>query len=100
MRGKVVFSSFSLYGRRITPAYAGKSTLARVQALRCRDHPRICGEKVALLLNLPEMRGKETKGMDKDTADRITPAYAGKSIQRCVQLTQRGDHPRICGEKG
>ena len=30
---------------RITPAYAGKSSLAFSGRRRCTDHPRVCGEK-------------------------------------------------------
>ena len=45
MRGKVCFAHGHRLLQGITPAYAGKSSRAR---LRCRctwDHPRVCGEK-------------------------------------------------------
>ena len=45
MRGKVsLIPDFSDFVG-ITPAYAGKSPLCRRRSLRCRDHPRLCGEK-------------------------------------------------------
>ena len=51
-----------------------------------RDHPRLCGEKIA-------------RKMPEWYEERITPAYAGKSSrpQKFTELT--GDHPRLCGEK-
>ena len=30
----------------------------------------------------------------------ITPAYAGKSDKFKIKETMKGDHPRVCGEKG
>ena len=106
MRGKVrqFFQRYRL--RRITPAYAGKSNLLPHTRCRSWDHPRICGEKIVVSRTWcsrsglpPRMRGKVANAQPEVSMDGITPAYAGKSIQRCVQLTQRGDHPRICGEK-
>ena len=45
MRGKVSFRFF--YGGilRITPAYAGKSVVIDERDDKCKDHPRLCGEK-------------------------------------------------------
>ena len=45
------------------------------------------------------MRGKgfcRTYGVDNDG---ITPAYAGKSIEKIVWQLFFKDHPRLCGEK-
>ena len=51
---------------RITPAYAGKSWQLLFWAYYCRDHPRLCGEKLILSIcgsfaqgSPPPMRGKE-----------------------------------------
>ena len=33
------------------------------------------------------------------TPTRITPAWAGKSFQRARKIKERGDHPRVGGEK-
>ena len=45
------------------------------------------------------MRGKAfEKGYDKFT-ERITPAYAGKSIVDSFGKQCPEDHPRLCGEK-
>ena len=106
MRGKdhyILCLSFIL---RITPAYAGKSHRFRYRPAARLDHPRVCGEKFStppqLVIRLgspPRMRGKAGIKKDKGVAARITPAYAGKSfvVLRCY--ADKGDHPRVCGEK-
>ena len=50
------------------------------------DHPRMCGEKWLI----------EHYSDDKD---RITPACAGKRVQRGTGVKPLWDHPRMCGEK-
>ena len=106
MRGKVqpVQPPGRLLG--ITPAYAGKR---RATALRCRctrDHPRICGEKCNQRVRMveqpgspPHMRGKDMGLRASRIAGGITPAYAGKSVNRYHDYFSSRDHPRICGEK-
>ena len=51
---------------RITPAYAGKSSVDFDLWYSIRDHPRVCGEKQILMYALigsagspPRMRGKD-----------------------------------------
>ena len=66
MRGKAIRHAINFPEHRITPAYAGKSCGRRRNHDQHRDHPRLCGEKHALLIRLPRSQG-------------ITPAYAGKS---------------------
>ena len=65
MRGKGIAIFRQLHHGRITPAYAGKSRLWRRPGTRCRDHPRVCGEKKQLHEIVrgargspPRMRGK------------------------------------------
>ncbi len=45
------------------------------------------------------MRGKEHVEKRPARTPRITPAYAGKSIERRIISKQTKDHPRLCGEK-
>ena len=45
------------------------------------------------------MRGKVITATAKGYALRITPAYAGKSIIKCIAELNLQDHPRLCGEK-
>ena len=107
MRGKV--EEFRRFGDqlRITPAYAGKRYWYRHRRFRQQDHPRLCGEKhdcVALPACLygspPPMRGKARPSTSCKAALRITPAYAGKSDYSRFAGDAKGDHPRLCGEKG
>ena len=65
MRGKVALFLMLIYSMRITPAYAGKRIAASIHCTACRDHPRLCGEKVTGGTNPcsttgspPPMRGK------------------------------------------
>ena len=90
----------------ITPAYAGKSFFDDPPKSLFEDHPRLCGEKLILMLlgNLrkgspPPMRGKGKPCRKPCTCQWITPAYAGKSQSTPRRIRCQGDHPRLCGEK-
>ena len=45
------------------------------------------------------MRGKVQLVIFAGVVYGITPAYAGKSIERRIISKQTKDHPRLCGEK-
>ena len=69
MRGKGVRRGKWQNAYRITPAYAGKSSELKKRNKKCRDHPRLCGEKRNLELiswsivgSPPPMRGKVATG--------------------------------------
>ena len=70
------------------------------------DHPRMRGEKT-IPADLPPMvegspphaRGKVGHADYSVTANRITPACAGKSPTLAPALTFQRDHPRMRGEK-
>ena len=86
MRGKVEAPDFFALNHRITPAYAGKRDLPQQAFADCKDHPRICGEKLLSYIlfihslgSPPHMRGKVGFGKAHWCIIRITPAYAGKS---------------------
>ncbi len=90
----------------ITPAYAGKRLPRLLFLALHRDHPRVCGEKSQLAFapssvsgSPPRMRGKAGSLSGSMVSRRITPAYAGKSLQLGRLPSQRKDHPRVCGEK-
>ena len=106
MRGKAYDEEHVPYGERITPAYAGKSTIISHRAYLRRDHPRVCGEKRTLarcrrfvLGSPPRMRGKGDRTKRPHYHGRITPAYAGKSDSTATNWLNTEDHPRVCGEK-
>ena len=106
MRGKVLRAAPFGFSTRITPAYAGKSELCVLVAELTEDHPRICGEKLLLVVCLapvmgspPHMRGKVTSAFFVESRTGITPAYAGKRAFGSMGAEIPWDHPRICGEK-
>ena len=68
MRGKAYTCSVRKYVERITPAYAGKSSILYDAIDTMRDHPRLCGEKTSgacqTYIDLgspPPMRGKDNQ---------------------------------------
>ncbi len=106
MRGKEQRTGRCAGSIRITPAYAGKSVAVAVLHFVQRDHPRLCGEKkkggfclCKVLGSPPPMRGKVRFQMRWRVWSRITPAYAGKSIEFLNLNLKEQDHPRLCGEK-
>ena len=106
MRGKVWENIKSVFTGRITPAYAGKSGNFHLMRAKPQDHPRLCGEKAThgtgflrALGSPPPMRGKEFTLVDSFVECRITPAYAGKSMELSSYGQGDWDHPRLCGEK-
>ena len=87
MRGKGFLKRGTISQKRITPAYAGKSSAFICSSPVNQDHPRLCGEKTIFGKRLfhsigspPPMRGKVVSNYVKAAKDGITPAYAGKSI--------------------
>ena len=71
-----------------------------------KDHPRVGGEKVFLIVMVSKTRGSPPRGRGKALAEnalrqhfRITPAWAGKSCFHLFFVVSRKDHPRVGGEK-
>ena len=90
----------------ITPAQAGKSRKSSGATSSSRDHPRMGGEKLHLLLCVPagygsppRRRGKGQLSVGHQIRERITPAWAGKSPEFRLPYLQSEDHPRVGGEK-
>ena len=107
MRGKVRTRISDKTAQRITPAYAGKRSGGWNVGTLAEDHPRVCGEKCGPCFappprrgSPPRMRGKAIGHLFVDHDQRITPAYAGKSILVSTACIGCQDHPRVCGEKG
>ena len=106
MRGKGVCNGSLGRCNGITPACAGKR-LRTCGPCGCpEDHPRVCGEKSRVCPRSdpgtgspPRMRGKAVSFLQLPGVDRITPAYAGKSLLCCPAPCPEQDHPRVCGEK-
>ena len=106
MRGKAPLRTAHSISRRITPAYAGKSSRP-LRPPECRkDHPRVCGEKqkksptgLVTRGSPPHVRGKGADEQGVGGVAGITPAYAGKRVRCSQQALPCTDHPRVCGEK-
>ena len=106
MRGRVKVTVCQRFRAGITPAYAGKSSLACCPWRLHWDHPRVCGEEpqAACVRELlkgspPRMRGREPCVDVRLDFCGITPAYAGKSESYGLPALPRWDHPRVCGEE-
>ncbi len=106
MRGKGGFVIMTATTLGITPAYAGKRMPEAMRHTDQGDHPRVCGEKPAVLVtpwaflgSPPRMRGKVRQPSINSRTTGITPAYAGKSRRTCKFRGIYRDHPRVCGEK-
>ena len=106
MRGKVQLLFVIDEAQGITPAYAGKRNRIFRRGVVSRDHPRLCGEKQQVHIDLsacsgspPPMRGKVCFTFDRGGLSGITPAYAGKRDKVYRAATPPEDHPRLCGEK-
>ena len=105
-RGKGIPSKWVRNAVGITPACAGKRTPFLSQSALNRDHPRVRGEKTTRFSTMlvssgspPRARGKADYVLRQGAGRGITPACAGKSIQKPLSITDGGDHPRVRGEK-
>ena len=105
VRGKRVCSLNNTIRSRITPARAGKTTDVRGNFMVLQDHPRACGEnRLRMILwtayrgSPPRVRGKPHSRPVGPRVPRITPARAGKTVNRSMWSPSAWDHPRACGE--
>ena len=105
VRGKQLKQHCAECCARITPAGAGKTLRAHVNAVVTADHPRRCGENADLLVakrgalgSPPQVRGKRKFVLPPKSIPRITPAGAGKTPPCLSGLQCQADHPRRCGE--
>ena len=106
MRGRG-FEYVKQYGEAgITPAYAGKRIIICPTSCPVGDHPRVCGEELCHPQRRspsrgspPRMRGRVFVFTHINVYERITPAYAGKSLCHDEYSSSGGDHPRVCGEE-
>ena len=105
VRGKPLAETVETKCSRITPACAGKTFRGQSRWIRQGDHPRVCGENIAILLSPttqtgspPRVRGKLRLIHDELPSDRITPACAGKTFEEVGACAGKKDHPRVCGE--
>ena len=88
MRERPHWRAFFFRFMGITPAYAGKTPIHLRNSKKNRDHPRVCGKdfspcfELSLLLGSPpRMRERRFKNIGYKISNRITPAYAGKTLK-------------------
>ena len=106
VRGKVVHRPGRRLRLGITPAYAGKSFFCDHGSLAKQDHPRACGEKTASSTSPgeckgspPRMRGKVDCGTFELDSVGITPAHAGKRMEKeYLKQAKTGSPPRMRGK--
>ena len=105
VRGILNMTTGSSMRTGITPACAGNTRRYRQQSSRPQDHPRVCGEYVALHLvndtqpgSPPRVRGILNCPSGPSIGRRITPACAGNTSLTVTSLKTPRDHPRVCGE--
>ena len=89
----------------ITPACAGKTAPRHPCPGKNQDHPRMCGKDSMNSLYLasssgspPHVRERLLLRTNSLTADRITPACAGKTTHDIAVPQLFRDHPRMCGK--
>ncbi len=89
VRGKPSSTAVSAAASRITPACAGKTPLLRLLYRLRADHPRVCGENDHEYVmgglsagSPPRVRGKPPFPIVSMIGIRITPACAGKTLDR------------------
>ena len=105
MRERPKFGNASRVDDRITPAYAGKTLFLLALATRCQDHPRVCGKDHSKNASVtgyqgspPRMRERPFDMLSAVPTMRITPAYAGKTVDVGIFKFNYRDHPRVCGK--
>ena len=105
VREKLHFFVAFACASRITPACAGKTLGGIHQSLTTRDHPRVCGKnslKKATILGAlgspPRVREKPLVISLRRYTVGITPACAGKTLERESSRLSWEDHPRVCGK--
>ena len=105
MRGIYIANNDRIMRRRLTPAHAGNILPQLRQMDQVSAHPRACGEdnrqspdQVFLRGSPPRMRGRSAGVRPLKKYKRLTPAHAGKILERGDRSPIPWAHPRACGE--
>ena len=107
MRGRRDVLVVTKLDRRLTPAYAGKTSSLEVSVDWQRAHPRVCGEDAAIrracaltVGSPPRMRGRRIHRGRGRQAPGLTPAYAGKTASPSDSTPAgEGSPPRMRGRR-
>ena len=105
VRGALVHEAFEIGLRGIIPARAGNTRSTGTRTTTSRDHPRVCGEHLAiprpsfpLMGSSPRVRGTPRFGSRGHRGPGIIPTCAGNTRRASSAGPARRDHPRVCGE--
>ena len=105
VREKLATSLRGVPGSGITPACAGKTFKIGDSMPRGWDHPRMCGKNSISSNEVshtpgspPHVREKRNRKYCLNLCSGITPACAGKTLQRYPHGQDFRDHPRMCGK--
>ena len=105
MRGKSFPPLLAPSWTRDHPACAGKSKPCKFRKATSWDHPRVCGEKISIMMWIacltgspPRMRGKAFWQSGEHQLRGITPAYAGKDPEPHWRAVPAGITPRMRGK--
>ena len=89
----------------IIPACAGNTRQQGCHVALSRDHPRMCGEHVSVLITIksetgssPHVRGTLPIYRLIECSRGIIPACAGNTRSASSPEVSTRDHPRMCGE--
>ena len=89
----------------IIPACAGNTTDLMTKGMQNGDHPRVCGEHIAVVIlvsfllgSSPRVRGTRVDLVRKRPRAGIIPACAGNTKIGYHSALRCRDHPRVCGE--
>ena len=92
-------------GSRLTPAWAGKTEPVDVPVLAVATHPRVGGEdvpvgwsQVTTIDSPPRGRGRRAGRVRESLQQRLTPAWAGKTMRVKRLRVMATTHPRVGGE--
>ena len=104
-RGKLLVEHTYTIWARLIPAWAGKTTRLAAHVPLAWAHPRVGGEngregepRHCASGSSPRGRGKLAHAMEKDSAPRLIPAWAGKTRASMKRDSTVKAHPRVGGE--
>ena len=105
VRGTLRQGSHLTHQSGIIPACAGNTARSHERVSANRDHPRVCGEHMWVLVTLalkrgssPRVRGTQSTRFFRTLQSGIIPACAGNTAWPTLGLISVRDHPRVCGE--
>ena len=105
MRGTLFWHIWRTGDIGIIPACAGNIRSSTSLHFAFRDHPRVCGEHLALRSSRsffpgssPRVRGTFLSPLALSALIGIIPACAGNILSSSARACTLRDHPRVCGE--